>query len=37
MLIEMGHAVVQLFEALSYKLEGRRFDSKRCQWNFSLT
>ena len=32
----MGHAVVQLVEALRYKPEGRGFDS-RCRWNFSLT
>ena len=31
-----GHAVAQLIEALRYKPEGRRFDS-RCHWNFSLT
>jgi hypothetical protein len=37
MLMEMGHAVVQLFEALSYKLEGQGFDSRCCQWNFSMT
>jgi hypothetical protein len=24
-------------EALSYKLEGHGFDSRWCQWNFSLT
>ena len=33
----MGHAVAQLVEALRYKLEGRGIDSRRCQWNFSLT
>ena len=32
-----GHAVAQLVEALRYKLEGRRFDSRWCHWNFSLT
>ena len=32
-----GHAVAQLVEALRYKLEGRRFDSRWCNWNFSLT
>jgi hypothetical protein len=24
-------------EVLCYKLEGRRFDSRCCHWNFSLT
>jgi hypothetical protein len=33
---EWGHTVAQLFEALSYKHEGHRFDS-RCHWNFLLT
>jgi len=33
----MGHAVVQLVEALCYKPEGREFDSQSCHWNFSLT
>ena len=32
-----GHSVAQLFEALRYKPEGRGFDSRWCQWNFSLT
>jgi hypothetical protein len=32
-----GHAVAQLVEALRYKSEGRRFDSRWCHWNFSLT
>jgi hypothetical protein len=32
-----GHAVAQLVEAPRYKSEGRRFDSRRCHWNFSLT
>ena len=36
-LIYWGHAVAQLVEALSYKLEGRGFDSRWCHWNFSLT
>ena len=31
------HAVAQLVEALRYKPEGRGFDSRWCQWNFSLT
>jgi len=26
-----------LVEALRYKREGRRFDSRWCHWNFSLT
>ena len=30
-------AVAQLVEALRYKSEGRRFDSRCCHWNFSLT
>jgi len=33
----MGYAVAQLVEALCYKPEGRRFDSRLCHWNFSLT
>jgi hypothetical protein len=32
-----GHTVVQLVEALRYKLEGRGFDSQWCHWNFSMT
>ena len=32
-----GHAVEQFVEALRYKSEGRRFDSRWCHWNFSLT
>ena len=32
-----GSAAGQLVEALSYKPEGRVFDSRWCQWNFSLT
>ena len=32
-----GHAVAQLVEALSYRPEGRGFDSRWCHWNFSLT
>ena len=28
---------MQLVEALSYKPEGRGFDSRWCRWNFSLT
>jgi hypothetical protein len=33
----LRHAVAQLVEALSYKPEGRGFDSRWCYWNFSLT
>jgi len=33
----LWHAVAQLVEALRYKSEGRRFDSRWCHWNFSLT
>jgi hypothetical protein len=29
--------VAQLVEALRYKPEGRGYDSRWCQWNFSLT
>jgi hypothetical protein len=32
-----GHTVVQLVEALHYKLEGRGFDYQWCHWNVSLT
>ena len=32
----VGHAVAHLVEALCYKSEGRGFDSRWCQWNFSL-
>ena len=32
-----GLVVVQLVEALHYKPEGSRFDSRWCHWNFSLT
>jgi hypothetical protein len=28
---------VQMVAALRYKLEGHRFNSQRCYWNFSLT
>jgi hypothetical protein len=31
------HAIAQLVEALRYKPEGRGFDSRWCNWNFSLT
>jgi len=33
----LGHAVAQLVEALTYKPEGCGFDSRWCHWNFSLT
>jgi hypothetical protein len=33
----MGHAVAQLVEALPFKPEVRGLDSRKCQWNFSLT
>jgi hypothetical protein len=29
-----GHVVVQLVEALHYKLEGHGIDSPWCHWNF---
>jgi len=32
-----GYAVVQLVEALCYKLEGHGFNSRWCHWNFLLT
>jgi hypothetical protein len=32
-----GHVVAQFVEALRYKPVGRGFDSRWCQWNFSLT
>jgi hypothetical protein len=31
-----GTAVAHLVEALRYKSAGRGFDSRWCQWNFSL-
>ena len=33
----LRRAVAQLVEARRYKPEGRRFDSRGCHWNFSLT
>jgi len=36
-IVHVGHAVVQLVEALRYKPEGHGFDSRWCHWNFSLT
>jgi hypothetical protein len=35
--VHTGHMVVKLVEALHYKPEGHGFDSRWCQWNFSLT
>jgi hypothetical protein len=37
MLQQMGHAVVQLAEALRYKPQCRGFDSRWCHWNILLT
>jgi hypothetical protein len=36
-LLGLGHAVAQLVETLGCKPEGRGFDSRLCNWNFSLT
>jgi hypothetical protein len=33
----MGHVVAQLVEALRYKPEDGVFDSRWCNWIFSLT
>jgi hypothetical protein len=35
--IMVKHPVAQLVETLRYKQRGRGFDSRCCQWNFSLT
>jgi hypothetical protein len=35
-LAQRGHAVAQLVEALRYKPEGRRFDSRWCHWIFFI-
>jgi len=35
--INWRHAVAQLVEALRYKPKGRRFSSRWCHWNLSLT
>jgi hypothetical protein len=35
--LERGYAVAQLVEALSYKSEGRGFDSRWCHCNFPST
>jgi len=32
-----GDVVTQVVEALCYKLEGHRFNSRWCYWNLSLT
>jgi hypothetical protein len=37
MMVLVGHEVAQVVEALSYKPEGRGFDSRWFHWNFSLT
>ena len=37
LLLDRGHGVAQLVEALRYKPEGRGFDSRLYHWNFSLT
>ena len=34
--VEKEHAVAHLVEALRYKSEGRGFDSRWCNWNFSI-
>ena len=36
-LLYLGYMVVQLVEALCYKMEGRGFDSLWCHWNFPWT
>ena len=33
----LGHAVVQLVEALRYKPDGHWFDSRSCYFKFSMT
>ena len=35
--LDWGHAVAQMVQALRYKPEGRVFDYRWCDWNFSLT
>ena len=35
-LVQWGHAVAQLVEALRCKPEGRGFDSQWCHWNFFI-
>ena len=34
---QRGHGVAHLVKAMSYKPEGRGFDSQLCHWNLSLT
>jgi hypothetical protein len=36
-ILREGYVVAQLVEALRYKSEGREFDSRWCNWNFSFT
>jgi type IV secretory pathway VirB3-like protein len=36
-ILSFFHAVVQLVEALRYKLKSRGFDSQWCHWDSSLT
>ena len=36
-LFALVHAVAQVVQALRHRPEGRRFDSRGCHWNFSLT
>ena len=36
-LYNCAHVVAQLTEVLHYTVEGHRFDSQWCHWNFSLT
>jgi hypothetical protein len=33
----LAFVVAQLVQALRYKLEGRGFDCRWCDWNFSLS
>ena len=33
---DWGHTVVQLVEALDYKPEGHRFNSRWCHWDFFI-
>ena len=37
LVLDRGHAVVQLVTALHYNREGRWFDSRWCHWSFSWT
>jgi hypothetical protein len=37
MVLVRGYAVAQLVKALRYKPEGRGFDSRWSNWNFSVT